>query len=79
MADPGGGKESAINLTSLARRPLCAAAVDRWMAGSELLGRTGPLAIPATALFMVAIGLIAAAGPARYGLPIQPTEALRSE
>jgi predicted permease len=54
-------------------------AVDRWVVGGELLQRTGWLAIPATALFMVAIGLIAAAGPARYGLRIQPTEALRAE
>jgi putative ABC transport system permease protein len=53
-------------------------AADR-MAGGALLGRTGPLALPATALFMVAIGLAAAAAPARYGLRIQPTEALRSE
>ena len=54
-------------------------AVDRWVGGGELRQRTGLLAIPATALFMVAIGLIAAAGPARYGLRIQPTEALRAK
>ena len=49
------------------------------LTGGELMFRTGPLIIPATALFMVVVGLIAAAGPARHGLRIQPTEALRSE
>jgi hypothetical protein len=53
-------------------------AVDR-LAGGEVLQRTGVLIIPVTAVFMVAIGLIAAAGPARFGLRIQPTEALRAE
>jgi predicted permease len=52
---------------------------DRLVSGGELMGRTGLIAIPVTALFMVAIGMLAAAGPARYGLRIQPTEALRSE
>jgi putative ABC transport system permease protein len=49
------------------------------LTGGELMSRTGLVVIPATALFMVAIGMIAAAGPARHGLRIQPTEALRSE
>ena len=52
--------------------------VDRLL-GGELMSRTGLLVIPATALFMAVIGMIAAAGPARHGLRIQPTEALRSE
>jgi len=53
-------------------------AADR-LTGGELMSRTGLIVIPLTALFVVAIGMIAAAGPARYGLRIQPTEALRSE
>jgi predicted permease len=53
--------------------------VDRLAIGGELLSRTGLIVIPVTALFMIAVGMIAAAGPARYGLRIQPTEALRSE
>jgi predicted permease len=53
-------------------------AADR-LTGGELMSRTGLVVIPVTALFMVAIGMVAAAGPARYGLRIQPTEALRSE
>ena len=52
--------------------------VDR-LTGGELMFRTGLLIIPVTAAFMVVVGLIAAAGPARHGLRIQPTEALRSE
>jgi ABC-type antimicrobial peptide transport system permease subunit len=53
--------------------------VDRLASGGELMERTGLIVIPATALFMVIVGLLAAAGPARYGLRIQPTEALRAE
>ena len=49
------------------------------LSGRQLTSRAGLLVIPVTALFMVAIGMIAAAGPARHGLRIQPTEALRSE
>jgi ABC-type lipoprotein release transport system permease subunit len=37
------------------------------------------LLVPAVALLMVVIGLLAALGPARRGLAIQPTEALREE
>jgi putative ABC transport system permease protein len=36
-------------------------------------------AIPIIAAFMVSIGLAATLGPARRGLRIQPTEALRAE
>lgn len=46
---------------------------------SELMGGTGMLFVPRTAAFMLAVGLIAAAGPARRGLRVQPTEALRAE
>jgi ABC-type antimicrobial peptide transport system permease subunit len=35
--------------------------------------------VPAVALCMLAVGLLAAAGPARRGLRVQPTEALRAE
>lgn len=50
-----------------------------------LLGAAGPLnrdkavVLAAVALFMLAVGLVAAVGPARRGLRIQPTEALRAE
>jgi predicted permease len=49
------------------------------LAGGVLISRAGLLIIPVTALFMVAVGMIAAAAPARHGLRIHPTEALRSE
>ncbi|HSJ08537.1 MAG TPA: FtsX-like permease family protein, partial [Longimicrobiales bacterium] len=42
------------------------------MSGRELL------LMPATALFMLAVGLIAAAGPVRRGLRVQPTEMLQA-
>jgi ABC-type antimicrobial peptide transport system permease subunit len=51
---------------------------DRLAVG-VLISRAGLLIIPVTALFMVAVGMIAAAAPARHGLRIHPTEALRSE
>ena len=49
------------------------------LTGGELMSRTGLLIIPVTASLMVVVGMIAAAGPARHGLRIQPTEALRAE
>ena len=38
-----------------------------------------PAALLMVALLMTAIGLLAAIGPARRGLAVQPTEALRDE
>ena len=49
------------------------------LAGGEMLEGAGLLTVPATAAFMFVVGLIAAAGPARRGLRVQPTEALRAE
>jgi hypothetical protein len=49
------------------------------LAGGEMLEGAGFLTVPATAAFMFVVGLIAAAGPARRGLRVQPTEALRAE
>jgi putative ABC transport system permease protein len=48
-------------------------------AGGELMNGTGLLLVPGTALFMLVVGIFAAAGPARRGLDVHPTEALRSE
>jgi predicted permease len=47
--------------------------------GGELLQRRGAVALPVVALVMVTVGLVAAWGPARQGLGIQPIEALREE
>jgi hypothetical protein len=55
-----------------------AVALDR-AAGGVLLDGTGLLLVPGTAAFMLVVGLLAAAGPARRGLRVQPTEALRAE
>jgi predicted permease len=55
-----------------------AVALDQ-LSGGELMNGTGLLLVPGTAAFMLVVGLLAAAGPARRGLRVQPTEALRAE
>ena len=45
----------------------------------ELLGSFGRALLPVTAVGMTIVGLFATLGPARRGLRIQPTEALRAE
>jgi hypothetical protein len=45
----------------------------------EMLGVFGRAAVPVTAVVMTTVGLFATIGPARRGLRIQPTEALRAE
>jgi predicted permease len=45
----------------------------------ELLGALGRALVPVTAVVMTIVGLLATLGPARRGLRIQPTEALRAE
>jgi len=45
----------------------------------EMLGSLGRGLLPVTAVVMTVVGLCAAIGPARRGLRIQPTEALRAE
>jgi len=51
---------------------------DRALAGG-LMGGRGALVLPTVAALMAAVGIIAAWGPARRGLRIQPTEALRTD
>jgi putative ABC transport system permease protein len=51
---------------------------DKLLGGGLLSGRAY-LVLPGVAALMVVVGLLAAWGPARIGLGIQPTEALRSE
>ena len=58
---------------------LAAAVALDLAAGGELMAGTGLLLVPGTAAFMLVVGLLAAAGPARRGLRVQPTEALRAE
>jgi ABC-type lipoprotein release transport system permease subunit len=45
----------------------------------ELLGSFGRALVPVTAVVVTSVGLFATIGPARRGLRIQPTEALRAE
>jgi predicted permease len=52
--------------------------IDRASEG-EMLGLFGLRLLPITAVVMVLVGLFATIGPARRGLRIQPTEALRAE
>ena len=57
---------------------LVALMLERYSAG-EMMGGRALVVVPGIAVFMVIVGLIAAAGPARRGLRVQPTEALRGD
>ena len=57
---------------------IAAVGVER-LSGGEMLQGHGSIILPLVALGMTVIGLLAATGPARRGLQIQPTEALREE
>ena len=57
---------------------LALALFDR-LAGGEIMGGKGAVMLPAVAAIMMAVGLLAAVGPARRGLRIQPIEALRAD
>jgi putative ABC transport system permease protein len=55
-------------------------AIDRANGGAMMSrGGTGLLLVPVTVALMLVVGLLAATGPARRGLRVQPTEALRAE
>jgi putative ABC transport system permease protein len=49
------------------------------VSGESLMGGNAAIVMPGVAVFMIAIGFLAAIGPARRGLRIQPTEALREQ
>ena len=49
------------------------------LSGGEALGPAGRLFVPAIAMMMIVAGMIASIGPARRGLKLQPTEALRAD
>jgi predicted permease len=52
-------------------------AIDRVAGG--VITRQLPVLLPIVAIIMTTVGLLAALGPARRGLAVQPTEALRSD
>jgi hypothetical protein len=54
-----------------------ALAIDRVAGG--VITRHLPVLLPVVAIVMMTVGLLAALGPARRGLSVQPTEALRSD
>ena len=49
-----------------------------WATGGELMGGHAAVVLPLVAALITVIGLTAAAGPARRGLRVSPTEALRT-
>jgi ABC-type antimicrobial peptide transport system permease subunit len=57
---------------------LTVAAALQWL-GTDIMGRRGFIFFPPVAVIMFVIGILAAIGPARRGLAVQPTEALRDE
>jgi cell division protein FtsX len=57
---------------------LGAIGLERLLEGEMFQGR-GAVILPAVALVMITVGVLAALGPARQGLRIHPTEALREE
>lgn len=54
-------------------------AVLDWGTAGEFTGGEGAVLLAGVAAFMMAVGLLAAIGPARRGLRIQPIEALRAD
>jgi hypothetical protein len=72
-------RKAALQLASgVAVGIVLALLIDRASDG-EMLGSLGLRLVPIAALLMMLVGLFATLGPARRGLRIQPTEALRAE
>ena len=53
--------------------------IDYYLPIERIGGRTVPGVLPGAVIFMLLIGLLSALGPARRGLQVAPTEALRDE
>jgi putative ABC transport system permease protein len=53
--------------------------VALWVSGSDVVGFNAWVILPAVSLFMLAAGALAALGPARRGLAIQPSVVLKED
>jgi hypothetical protein len=71
--------KAALQLTAGAVVGIVLALMTDRASDGELLGSFGRGLLPVTAVVMAIVGLFATIGPARRGLRIQPTEALRAE
>ena len=58
---------------------VAAAALLEGLTGGGVMGGRGIILLPLFAVIMAVVGLLAALGPARRGLKVQPSEALRAE
>ena len=58
---------------------LAVASAIEWIGPGGTMGDNALLLLPSVAALMSIVGLLAALGPARRGLAVQPTEALREE
>jgi hypothetical protein len=58
---------------------LTVAAAFEWLGPGGTMGDNAPVILPSVIALMFTVGLLAAVGPARRGLAVQPTEALREE
>jgi len=58
---------------------LAIAGVVLWVSGSDVVGFNALVIMPAVSLFMLAVGALAALGPARRGLAIQPSVVLKED
>jgi predicted permease len=58
---------------------VAALALTRWLPIQDLGGWPVPWVLPAAVVLLMLLGLVAAIGPARRGLRVAPTEALRVE
>jgi hypothetical protein len=50
-----------------------------WVSDGLIMGGRAPVVLPAVAAVILTVGLLAALGPARRGLAVEPTEVLREE
>ena len=58
---------------------LAVASAFEWLGPGGTMGDKALIILPSVVALMFTVGLLAAIGPARRGLAVQPTEALREE